>query len=187
MTIFSIIIILAIIFIALVYVWKDEDRKEREKMRLASKRLRLNNSQIVAICECGANLLRINRETEMNFTPFVNGVWPKPLKEGEIFLRCVNGCDKFAECPIRKRLSDRNGCHELGLADGVRIVKSCTFDQNGTAYFILERDFEHRKILVDGEVYEGNDKSLCFVRANTPDDVAENGKRETDDASSCRQ
>ena len=161
------IFILGLVLIATVaYVWIVEDRKSRDEKRLSAERLRRENSRIVALCKCGAQFVRIDRETEMNFTPFVNGVWPKPVKEGEIFLSCINGCKKFVDCPIIKRLSEHNGRHEFGLADGVRVIKSRTFDKNWTAYFILHYDREDRRILVSGEVFEGNDNSLCYVRTD---------------------
>ena len=147
------------------------NKSERECRRAAAERRR-ENARIVALCKCGADLVRIDRDTEMNFTPFVNGVWPKPVKEGEIFLSCINGCKKFVDCPIIKRLSEHDGRHEFGLADGVRVIKSSTFDKNGTAYFILHDDLEDRRILVSGEVFEGNDNSLCFVRTSPLRDPA---------------
>lgn len=177
------IYILGLVLIATgAYAWIVEERKSREEKRLSAERLRRENSRIVALCKCGADLVRVDRETEMNFTPFVNGVWPKPLKEGEIFLSCINGCKKFVDCPIIKRLSEHDGRHEFGLADGVRVIKSRTYDKNGTAYFILHDDLEDRRILVSGEVFEGNDNSLCYVRANAPCAPAVGRNQDADDA-----
>ena len=180
-----IILIIISIVVTLVNLHIRHDAASERKS--AAERLRRKNSRIVALCKCGAEFVRIDRETEMNFTPFVNGVWPKPVKEGEIFLRCLNGCKNFAECPIRKRLAEPVGCHEFGPADGVRVIKSRTFDKNGTAYFILHDDLEDRRILASGEECEGNDNSLCFVRTNAPCAPAKARPREADDAADSDQ
>lgn len=159
---------------------RDWNKSDRERRRAAAE-LRRKNERIVALCKRGAEFVRIDRETEMNFTPFVNSIRPKPIKEGEIFLRCLNGCQDFAVCPILKCLSEPNGRREFGVADGVRVVKSRTFDKNGTAYFVLNGYFEDRKILVSGKEFEGNDNSLCFVRTSPLRDPAPRGAERTSD------
>lgn len=141
----------------------------KQKQRASSEEaLRQRNETVVACLECGADLVRVDRRTEMDFTPFVDGVWPKPVKEGEIFLSCPNGCGKHKECPVLKRLGDLKACHFLGAADGVRIVKSKTFHKDGSAAFVLDDIPNGKRIRVSGAVIEGKGNLRCYVRSGEP-------------------
>ena len=52
-----------------------------QKRRASSEDARRQRADSVVAClECGADLVRVDRRTEMDFTPFVDGVWPKPVK-----------------------------------------------------------------------------------------------------------
>ena len=163
---YLIISVLLVLDIILVIVRCVFFRKKQKALSKDARRQR--NEAVVACLECGADLVRVDRRTEMDFTPFVDGVWPKPVKEGEIFLSCPNGCGKHKECPVLKRLGDLKACHFLGAADGVRIVKSKTFHKDGSAAFVLDDIPNGKRISVSGTVIEGKGNLRCYVRSCEP-------------------
>ena len=166
----SAILIICCVFIAHVEICAARRRRRERKRR--SEDLRRENESIVAIRKCGAELVRIDRLAEMEMAPFVGYAWPKPVKEGDIFLACLETCKKAAACPVAKALQVKGRRHRLVAEDGFAIVKSRTIYADGSMVFHTEHDLEGQEIFIEGTVHRGEGNSRCYVRTNQPERLA---------------
>ena len=168
------IITLALLFLTLlIEVVSFAVSVSRRKKTLAAAlkaRNEMKIGYITDIGECFADLVRINAATEKEFVMFIHGEEPKPLKEGDVFLRCVDGCHKRDTCPVLQRLKDPVVAHTVGAADGLRIIKSRTFDKYGAMYSRGDRPGDDEKITVNGIMLTSayDPGKVCYVRADLP-------------------
>ena len=143
----------------------------RRKRALAVAR-KARNERVIGhvgpLGKCCADLVRIDALTEKEFTMFIHEEETKPLKEGDVFLRCLDCCHKRDLCPVLKRLKDPVVAHTVSAADGLLIVKSRTFDKYGAMYCRADRPGDDEEITLNGimltSAYDSG--KACYVRTD---------------------
>ena len=171
--ILNIITLVLLVLALLIQVVSFAVSVSRRKKTLAVA-LKARNERVIGhvgpLGKCCADLVRIDAATEKEFIMFIHEEKTKPLKEGDVFLRCVDCCHKRNLCPVLKRLKDPVVAHTVSAADGLLIIKSRTFDKDGAMYSRVDRPGDDEKITVNGIMLTSayDPGKVCYVRTDLP-------------------